>query len=163
MWNALWNVVLYLSVCGMRSGILCYIFLHVERALVFCVLCFCVWNALWYFVFYFSACGIHSGIFGIYFCMWNALWYFLLFCFTFGTRSGIVKSRVIFTRVVRTLIFCVINFWLFSQFLVELYLPWFPLIICLTPFWKYIYFTRYGILEFCVILLHVERALVCGI
>ena len=31
------------------------------------------------------------------------------------------------------------------------------------PVWNYIEFMRYGILEFCVILLRVEHALVCGI
>ena len=33
----LWNFVLYISVCGMRSGIV-----------QFCVICFCAWNAPWY-------------------------------------------------------------------------------------------------------------------
>ena len=51
----LWNFVLYVSVCGTRSGIveLCAIFLcvPVERALI-----------LWNFVSYFSECGTRSGI-----------------------------------------------------------------------------------------------------
>ena len=55
------NDVLYFSACGMRSGILCYIFsarvirssiivsyfMRVERALELLCYVFCAWNALW--------------------------------------------------------------------------------------------------------------------
>ena len=60
VWNALWCCV-----------ISCYIFLHVEHALV-----------LWNFVLYFSA------------CQWNVLWYCRISCYIFsacGTRSVIVE------------------------------------------------------------------------
>ena len=60
---------------------MCCIFPHVKRALVFCVIFFHVWNALWYFVLYFSSCGTRSGI----------------LCY-------------IFMRVERSLVFCVIYF-----------------------------------------------------
>ena len=78
----LWNVVVNLSARGMCScilkfcvvffcvwntlrycGIYCYIYLHVERALVF-VIYFCVWNALLFveFIVIIPACGEHSSI-----------------------------------------------------------------------------------------------------
>ena len=106
MWNALWYIVLYVSTCGMCSGILCYIFPHVECALVFFVI--------------FSTCGTLSGIFSfifmrvecvlvlcvIYYCMWNALcflccifprveyalvlWIYVLYFSTCGTLFGIL-------------------------------------------------------------------------
>ena len=84
VWNSIWYFVLYFCTCWTRSVILCYIFLHVERALVFCVL--------------FSACETHSGIlcsiflrvecilvyFGIYFCIWNTLWYLVLYFYVWN-------------------------------------------------------------------------------
>ena len=86
--NTLWYIVLYysrvehplvfcviFSICGMlsvifaifctygtRSGILYYIFLPVERALVCFDLYFHMWNTLWYFVLYLSSFGMCSGI-----------------------------------------------------------------------------------------------------
>ena len=59
VWNALWYFVLYSSVCVTCSGISDYIFLHVERALVFCVIYFlsflfilcCIIIALFFFIF----------------------------------------------------------------------------------------------------------------
>ena len=84
--------MLYISTCGTRSdivefcviffrrwnelwycGILCYIFLHVERTLV-----------LWNFVLHFSACVTWFGIVEfcvVFFCMWNALWYHGISCY----------------------------------------------------------------------------------
>ena len=70
-------------------GILCYIFLRVERALVLCN-----------FVIYFSLCGWRSGIvlffpasgnhsiiveicFFLFFFAWNALWYYKNWCYIF--------------------------------------------------------------------------------
>ena len=89
-----------------RSGILCYIFPFVERALVFCVIYFRVWDVLWYSVLYFYACGMRTGImcyiflcmerdlvfFIVFFRVWNAHWYFVLY----------------FSHVERALLFCVI-------------------------------------------------------
>ena len=40
VWNSLWYFMFYFPACVMLSGILCYIFLHVERALIFCVIYF---------------------------------------------------------------------------------------------------------------------------
>ena len=87
----------------------------------------------------------------------------MLYYSTRGTSSGIEKLRVLFFLVERALGFCVIYFLLFSSFCVELYLPWFPLKVSFLLVWNYIWFTRYGIVEFCVIFVRVEHALVCGI
>ena len=65
VWKALWycgNLCDNISACGMRSGIFCYIFLCVERTLLFCIVLFFMWNALWCFVLHFSACKTHPGI-----------------------------------------------------------------------------------------------------
>ena len=74
--------VLYLSACGTRSGISCYTFPHVERALVFCAIFFCVWS----FVLYFFACGILCYIFRVWnfwviflCCIFPSVWNFLIF------------------------------------------------------------------------------------
>ena len=63
---------------------LCYIFLHVERALV-----------SMNFVLYFSACGTRSSIMefcAIFLCVEQALvlWNFVLYFYVFKTLSGIV-------------------------------------------------------------------------
>ena len=52
----------HFSACGTRSSILCYIFPHLEGALVLCVVFFLMCKALWYLVLYFSACGMCSDI-----------------------------------------------------------------------------------------------------
>ena len=124
MCNTLWYIVLYVSACLMRSDIQCYIFLHVECALVICVK--------------FSTCGTLSGMLSfifmpvefilvfcvIYFCIWNALWYFMLHFSMRETRSGIVEFRVKIFRVCNALWdFVLFIFLLFSSFRVELYLP----------------------------------------
>ena len=112
----------------MRSGVLCYIFPHVERALVFCDI--------------FSACGTRSGIFFfscmeralvfcvIFFRVCNALWYFVLYFSMCVTFSGIVCC--IFPRVKCALVFCVIYFPFFSSICVLLYLACFPLFFSLS-------------------------------
>ena len=94
-----YGIVLYFSVCGTRSGIvkiLCYIFPHVECALV-----------LWNFVLYFSTCGTRSDIvefFVIFFCVWNALWYCVIFYCVFNMLSYCGVLRYIFLRVERALV-----------------------------------------------------------
>ena len=100
--------VIYFSVWGTRSGILCYIFPSVERALVFCVIFFCLWNAYWYFVLYISACGTRTGIFVLFFCVWNAHWHFVLYVSANGTCSGTLYF--IFPLVEHALVFCIIFF-----------------------------------------------------
>ena len=165
--KTLWKTrkyLLYFSVGGTISDILCYMIPHVERTLVYCVICFHVWNVLWYFVLYISACGMCSGIFCYIFYMWNALWYFFFYfyacgmrsgivCYillhveralffvlyfsTCGIRSGIVDLRVIFFHVWNALWYFVLYiFLLFSSFCVELYLPWFPLKVSFLPVWN---------------------------
>ena len=71
------NDVLYFSACGTRSGVLCYIFPRMERALALLCCIFCVWNALWH------CCVILS-------CVWNALWNYCVIFSAHGTRSGVI-------------------------------------------------------------------------
>ena len=82
------NDVLYFSSCGAHSGILCYIFPHVERALVLLCFMFRILNALWHYCVIISACGTRSGLIVLQFSA----------C---GTRSGIIV--LYFTRVERAL------------------------------------------------------------
>ena len=100
--------MLYFSACGTRSGILCYIFLRVECAFIFCVL--------------FSDCGTLSGILGCnilrmeftlgicvkLFCMSNVLWYFVLHFFFCGIFWYCEITCYIFPRVEFALIYCVL-------------------------------------------------------
>ena len=91
-------MILYLIYSLWYFGILCYIFPHVERALVLCSIFLLVKPALvlWYFLLYFSACGSHFGIVGFrvrFFHVWKALWYCGILCY-------------IFPRVERTLVLC---------------------------------------------------------
>ena len=96
-------VVLYISACKMRSGIveLCFYFLHVEHAAVLCYtflrveLPLVLLNCMSYF----SACGMCSGTVEfrviyfcgcnvlwncvIYFCVWNVRWYCRITFYTF--------------------------------------------------------------------------------
>ena len=160
----------------MRFGILCYIFLHVDCALLFCVAFLRVWNALWYFVLNFIACGTRFGISccisrhveralvfcAILFCVWNALLYFALY----------------FLCVERALVFCVIFycvwnalwyivfyiFLLLSSFCVLFYLPCFPLIFFPRFFETILDIYVLVFVEFCSIFFRVWNALYyCGI
>ena len=92
--SSLWNLMLYFSACGTHSGIveccvvffwlrnillycgiLCYICLHLERALV-----------LWNIVLYLSVRGTCSYIVKfrvIFLCVWNALWYCGIYCYIY--------------------------------------------------------------------------------
>ena len=56
------SIYLYFFTCGIHSGILRDVFECVERALVYCVICFGMCNALWYCVLSFSECGTRSSI-----------------------------------------------------------------------------------------------------
>ena len=96
----------------MRSGILCYIYPHVERAFVFCVIFFCVCNALWCFVlFIFLLFSLFRVVFYVpcfhLFFIFRffetilglralVLWIFVLYSSACVTRSGIVDFRVIY-------------------------------------------------------------------
>ena len=95
--------LLYFSVCGMRSGVLCYIFLRVEWDL----LVFVIKHAL-VFELYFCMCGTSSGTF----CFLSScrtlssILYFIFF--VCGMHSGILCH--IFLHVERSMEFCVIFF-----------------------------------------------------
>ena len=96
-WNGLWY-----------CGILCYIFLRVEHALV-------VWN----FVLYFSECGTCSGIVEfsiIYFCMWNALWCSVIFFCVWNTLSHCGFFCYIFLHMERALVFSNFVLYIFSAY-----------------------------------------------
>ena len=134
----------------MRSGILCYIFPHVEHDLVFCVICFHMCNALWYFCV-------------ILFCMWNTLWYFVFYFSVRGTRSGIFCCIFccIFLHLVHALVFCVIYFpaFLFISSCIILTLISLKTFVSACLKLSLIYMLWYcGI--FCYIFPRVERALV---
>ena len=149
VWYLLSYSVFHFSKSGTRSGILCriylcvehtlvfcviyfqrverallyYVFLCVERALVFCVLFFHVRNALWYFVLYFM-CVERTLVFCVtFFRVWNAIWFFVLYVFL-----------------------------IFSLFHVVLYLLFLPLSFSFLPVWNYLWFVRFGIVEFCIII-----------
>ena len=116
------NDVLYFSVCGTRSDILCYVY-RIRNALwYFVIYIFRMMNALYLFVLYFSACGTRSGILWLYFYMCvtgsgilghiflgveRAL-VFLLDFYSCSTLSCILCF--IIPRVERTLVFCGIYF-----------------------------------------------------
>ena len=150
-----WNVLWY-------CGISCYIFPHVERALV-------LWNfvlyfphverslVLWDFVLYFPVCGTSSGIVAfcvIFFRTWNALWYCWILCYIFlnmeralvlwgfvlyvsvyGMRSGIVEFCVIFFCMWDVLWYCGISCYIF------------PCVECALVLWNfvlYLFFQFFG-------------------
>ena len=123
VWNALWYFVLYFSACGTRSGVLCYIFLRVERALVFCVIFSLMWNALWCFVLYIFRVWNALWYFVLYILrLWNPHWYLVLYFSACGTKIGVfcyifsacgtcsVILCYIFLRVERALVFSVVFF-----------------------------------------------------
>ena len=80
---------------------MCCIFPRVERNLVFFVIFFRAWNALWYYCVVFSARGTRSGVIVLHFSA----------C---GTHSRVIV--LYFPRVERTLVFCVIVFWVCNAF-----------------------------------------------
>ena len=77
------------TVCWTRVGVLCYILLHVECALIFCGILFGVWNVLLCIVIIFYVCNA-LWYFVFYLCVWNSLWYFFVYIFACGTRSVIL-------------------------------------------------------------------------
>ena len=75
---------------GTRSSILCYIFPHVERALVLLCCIFRTWDALWRYCVIFSVGGTCSGVIVLYF---PHVEHALVFCVIFsacGTLSGVI-------------------------------------------------------------------------
>ena len=133
----------FFSLVGTRSGIVCYILLPVESALVFSVIFSCVWNVLCFFLLNFPAWRTHYDILCCNFRMWNVLWYLVSYFPACGTCSAIFWY--IFPCVKLALVFFVIfsSVWNASVFCV-IYVSMFG--------------THSGIL--CYIFLLVERALV---
>ena len=88
-------------------------FPRVERALLFCVIYFCVWNALWYLVLYFSACGTCpcSYLTVSFPLVWNYIW------FTQTFKRGAKNSKLYFSCC----IFCVLFFVFFCVVFFVLY------------------------------------------
>ena len=102
------NDMFYFSARGTRSGILCYIFPRVERALEFCVIFSVHGERSGIIVLYFSACGTCSGFIVLYFPhVERALASFCCIFSACGTRSGVIV--LYFLRVERALaLFCYI-------------------------------------------------------
>ena len=118
---------MYFSACGTGSGILCYIYLRAERALVFCVVVSSL--ALWYFLLYFSACGTRP-CFSLLFSF-SFVWNYLLYIQTYKRKKIQFSGFIIPVVSYFVAFFCVVTFvlyFLWCNFCV-IYFPYFILFV----------------------------------